>query len=73
DQLSKLDNKFPPIVGRFVPFVAVCAANCINIPCMRSSELTEGTPVLDENGRRAISQVVFSRILMAAPGMGKIF
>ncbi|CAH8852835.1 unnamed protein product [Trichobilharzia szidati] len=77
--INKQVEKFPPIVGRFVPFVAVCAANCINIPCMRSSELTEGTPVLDENGeklgrstvvgRRAISQVVFSRILMAAPGM----
>ncbi|KAH8872487.1 Sideroflexin-1 [Schistosoma japonicum] len=46
---------------------------------MRSSELTEGTPIFDENGeklgkstvvgRRAISQVVVSRILMASPGM----
>lgn len=48
---------------------------------MRSAELTEGTPILDENGeklgkstvvgRRAVSQVVLSRILMASPGMSK--
>ncbi|VDP67982.1 unnamed protein product [Schistosoma curassoni] len=78
-QLSTNTKKFPPIIGRFVPFIAVSAANCINIPCMRSAELTEGTPILDENGeklgkstvvgRRAVSQVVLSRILMASPGM----
>ncbi|CAH8560483.1 unnamed protein product [Schistosoma mattheei] len=77
--INKQVQKFPPIIGRFVPFIAVSAANCINIPCMRSAELTEGTPILDENGeklgkstvvgRRAVSQVVLSRILMASPGM----
>ncbi|KAK4470919.1 hypothetical protein MN116_006427 [Schistosoma mekongi] len=77
--INKQVQKFPLIIGRFVPFIAVSAANCINIPCMRSSELTEGTPIFDENGeklgkstvvgRRAISQVVVSRILMASPGM----
>uniref|UniRef100_A0A183BFI1 Secreted protein n=1 Tax=Echinostoma caproni TaxID=27848 RepID=A0A183BFI1_9TREM len=71
--------RFPPLVGRFVPFIAVAAANCINIPCMRSVEFSEGTPITDENGeplgksavvgRRAIGKVLISRILMAAPGM----
>ncbi|CAH8525900.1 unnamed protein product [Dicrocoelium dendriticum] len=69
----------PSLLGRFVPFIAVAAANCINIPCMRSLELSEGTVITDENGevlgkstvvgRRAIAKVVFSRILMAMPGM----
>ncbi|XP_074643109.1 sideroflexin-1-like [Tubulanus polymorphus] len=77
--INKLVHRFPPIVARFVPFVAVAAANCINIPCMRSRELSVGIPVFDEYGKRigesvtaarkAISQVVVSRVSMAAPGM----
>ncbi|ELT98843.1 hypothetical protein CAPTEDRAFT_145476, partial [Capitella teleta] len=35
--LNHLVKSAPPIVGRYVPFVAVCAANCINIPCMRNT------------------------------------
>lgn len=64
---------------RYVPFAAVAAANCVNIPFMRQNELLEGVSVQDENGNeigksrlaavKGISQVVFSRILMAAPGM----
>ncbi|KAF6041347.1 SFXN1 [Bugula neritina] len=71
--------RFPPLVGRFVPFAAVAAANAINLPMMRSSELTNGIPVLTADGEEvgksskaaqsAISQVVVSRIGMAAPGM----
>ncbi|KAK7500815.1 hypothetical protein BaRGS_00008059 [Batillaria attramentaria] len=77
--LNSMVKKFPPLIGRFVPFAAVAAANCINIPCMRSRELLSGIPVFDENGNRvgeskraaasAISQVVISRIFMATPGM----
>lgn len=36
----------------YVPFAAVAAANCINIPMMRSSELMNGIPVLNEDGER---------------------
>ncbi|KAH9492116.1 Sideroflexin-1 [Bulinus truncatus] len=77
--LNNMVKKFPPIIGRFVPFAAVAAANCINIPCMRSREISHGIPILDENGNRlgestraaksAITQVVISRVFMAMPGM----
>ncbi|KAK7809932.1 hypothetical protein U0070_000799, partial [Myodes glareolus] len=83
--LNALTKRVSPLIGRFVPFAAVAAANCINIPLMRQRELKVGIPVTDENGTRlgestnaakqAITQVVISRILMAAPGMdiGKAF
>ncbi|CAB3221729.1 unnamed protein product [Arctia plantaginis] len=68
-----------PILARFVPFVAVAAANWVNIPLMRQNELTLGLDVCDENGNivgksrlapvKGISQVVTSRIIMCAPGM----
>lgn len=64
---------------RYVPFAAVAAANCVNIPLMRQTELLYGIDVQDENGNvvtqskvaaaKGISQVVISRIVMAAPGM----
>ncbi|XP_023346028.1 sideroflexin-2 [Eurytemora carolleeae] len=67
------------LIQRFVPFAAVASANCVNIPLMRQNELINGIAIYDEQGNRAgtsklaakigISQVVSSRIVMAAPGM----
>ncbi|KFM73463.1 Sideroflexin-1, partial [Stegodyphus mimosarum] len=77
--LNNLVKAAPPLIGRFVPFCAVAAANCVNIPMMRIKELQEGIPVVDKDGNKigsskiaakwAIAQVVFSRIGMAMPGM----
>ena len=68
-----------PLLQRFVPFAAVAAANCVNIPLMRQQEILEGMNLTDEDGQVAcysracavdgISKVVASRISMAAPGM----
>ena len=43
-------QRAPAIVRRWVPLVAVAAANCINIPVMRQRELKDGIMVADENG-----------------------
>ncbi|KAL2769409.1 sideroflexin-3 isoform 4, partial [Daubentonia madagascariensis] len=77
--LKSLTKHLPPLVGRFVPFAAVAAANCINIPLMRQRELQVGIPVTDVAGQRlghsvtaakqGIFQVVISRICMAIPAM----
>jgi hypothetical protein len=37
------------VFQRYVPFVAVAAANCVNIPLMRQNELLYGIDVYDEN------------------------
>ncbi|XP_017886339.1 sideroflexin-2 [Ceratina calcarata] len=68
-----------PLIMRYVPFAAVAAANCVNIPLMRLNEITNGIDINDENGNKltksklaavkGISQVVISRIIMCAPGM----
>lgn len=77
--LNAMVKTLPPLVGRFVPFAAVAAANCINIPMMRRSELQNGITLTTESGekvgnskiaaREGIAMVVMSRILMASPGM----
>lgn len=50
--LNSLTRKMPPIAGRFVPFVAVAAANCVNLPFMRSTEIQEGIQLLDKDGEK---------------------
>lgn len=76
---SYLAKRAGPMMQRYVPFAAVAAANCVNIPLMRQNELIEGIDVCDENGNKVgqsrlaavkgISQVVLCRIIMCAPGM----
>ncbi|NXJ11541.1 SFXN2 protein, partial [Odontophorus gujanensis] len=77
--LNLYTKRAPPLLARWVPFAAVAAANCVNIPMMRQQEIIHGVSVTDEDNnelghsRRAavkgIAQVVVSRITMAAPGM----
>nr|CCA18516.1 sideroflexin1like protein putative [Albugo laibachii Nc14] len=81
--LNKLIAKSPQLsrgfVGRLVPLVAVAAANCVNIPLMRQREVVEGINVELDTGetigkskiaaKKALAQVIPSRILMAAPSM----
>ena len=77
--LNSLTKKLPSLVGRYVPFAAVASANCINIPLMRSRELSNGIPVTTESGeklgesrkaaRKAILQVFFSRLGIALSAM----
>uniref|UniRef100_A0A8C8RA51 Sidoreflexin n=1 Tax=Pelusios castaneus TaxID=367368 RepID=A0A8C8RA51_9SAUR len=77
--LNLYTKRAPPLVARWVPFAAVAAANCVNIPMMRQQELINGIAVTDNkdvelgNSRvaaaKGIAQVVISRIAMAAPGM----
>ncbi|CAH0553053.1 unnamed protein product [Brassicogethes aeneus] len=68
-----------PFVQRYVPFAAVAAANCVNIPLMRQNEILGGIDCTDEKGKiigqsklaaaKGITQVIVSRITMCAPGM----
>lgn len=77
--LGKMAKKMNPIYGRLVPFAAVAIANSINLPFMRSSELMNGIQLINDKdekiaespkvAKKAISQVVVSRVLMATPGM----
>lgn len=38
------------MIGRFVPLLAVAAANCVNIPLMRQQEIKEGIRIDTEDG-----------------------
>ncbi|XP_014672932.1 PREDICTED: sideroflexin-2-like [Priapulus caudatus] len=74
-----LAKRASPLMQRFVPFAAVAAANCVNIPLMRQSEIEDGIMCADENRNKAVQSqvaaakgitlVLASRIFMAAPGM----
>jgi len=65
------------IIGRFVPLVAVAAANCVNIPLMRQQEVKKGITIQTKDGqdaglsgnaaKAAIMQVIPSRVGMAVP------
>ncbi|XP_011688084.1 PREDICTED: sideroflexin-2 [Wasmannia auropunctata] len=73
------EKRASPLMARYVPFAAVAAANCANIPLMRQNEIVNGVDLVDDDGRKltksklaavkGISQVVISRIVMCAPGM----
>lgn len=77
--LNALTKTAPPIVARYVPFVAVAAANCVNIPMMRQQEMINGVTVYNEQGQplgkskkaahKGITQVVISRISIVVPSM----
>ena len=44
-------QKSPPLVARYVPFAAVAAANCVNVPMMRQQEVLSGITVCDSDGK----------------------
>lgn len=74
-----MEKRASPFFQRYVPFIAVCIANWVNIPLMRQNEISQGIDVSDSNGNivgksrlaavKGISQVVVSRIVICAPGM----
>lgn len=74
-----LGKRASPLFQRYVPFAAVASANMVNIPLMRKTEMENGIACVDDEGTHlmnsktaaimGISQVVLSRIVMAAPGM----
>ena len=43
---------------RYVPFAAVAAANCVNIPLMRQNEIAFGIDLTDENGNQVAQSKV---------------
>lgn len=64
---SYWQKKASPFVLRYVPFAAVAAANCVNIPMMRQNELINGIDCVDENG----NNIGKSR-LAAAKGISQV-
>lgn len=77
--IASSPNLSSGIVARFVPLIAVSAANCLNIPAMRQQEIKHGISIQNSKGDEvglsgnaavaAIKQVIPSRIGMAIPAM----
>ncbi|XP_042887257.1 sideroflexin-3-like isoform X1 [Penaeus japonicus] len=76
--LNSLVKSLPPLIGRLVPFTAVAAANCVNIPMMRMKEWKDnGVILLDKDNNTigaskiaakwGVAMVTISRIMMAVP------
>lgn len=71
--------RVPKLMGRLIPFVAIAAANAINIPLTRQRELRNGVPIYDRDhahlgtskaaAMKGIFEVTVSRILLATPVM----
>ena len=55
-----LEKRAGSLLQRYVPFAAVAAANCVNIPLMRQSEIFNGIEVFDENGNHVGESRVIS-------------
>ncbi|XP_009697500.1 PREDICTED: sideroflexin-2 [Cariama cristata] len=47
--LNLYTKRAPPLLARWVPFAAVAAANCVNIPMMRQQEIINGITVTDRD------------------------
>ncbi|KAG5329133.1 SFXN1 protein, partial [Acromyrmex charruanus] len=64
-----------------IPFCAVAVGNMVNLSIMRQREIARGIPIFAKNGDevyimksqvaavKGISECIFTRIIMAAPGM----
>ncbi|XP_011063124.1 PREDICTED: sideroflexin-1-like [Acromyrmex echinatior] len=80
----KLFSGRGPLFTRFVPFCAVAVGNMVNLlilVCLRQREIVRGIPIFAKNGDevcimksqvavvKGISECIFTRIIMAAPGM----
>ena len=54
---SFLEKRAGPFFLRYVPFIAVAAANMVNIPLMRQNELINGIDVEDEDENVSIGWI----------------
>lgn len=69
-----LEKRAGSLLQRYVPFAAVAAANCVNIPLMRQSELINGIVVYDENGNAVTeSRVILSCLIFYETYVNYIF
>jgi len=57
--LNAMVKSLPPLVGRLVPFVAVSAANCVNIPMMRRLEIQNGKVGISTDQKKGIFSTRF--------------